>query len=63
MEKLEDTKIFQEDWIGLKKLSDAKRLHYLSMSGDHMDFDGKWFRDNIVSQFYLPDETQSEEIN
>ena len=51
MERLEATAIFKEDWIGLKRLYNSSRLHFLTMSGDHMDFDAEWFKENIVYRF------------
>ena len=50
---LEESKIFKEDWLGLKHLMTQGKLHFLSMDGDHMDFDGDWFHDNIVAKFLL----------
>ena len=51
VEGLEATAIFKEDWIGLKSLYNSSRLHFLTMPGDHMDFDADWFRENIVERF------------
>ena len=51
VDRLEATAIFKEDWIGLKSLYNSSRLHFLTMPGDHMDFDSQWFRENIVERF------------
>ena len=53
MERLEATAIFKEDWISLQDLYNSSRLHFLKMSGDHMDFDADWFRENIVKRFLI----------
>lgn len=45
---LEDTTLFQEDWVGMKILSEEDKLHFFYMNGDHMDFDKDWFHENIV---------------
>ena len=53
MERLEASDIFKEDWISLQDLYNSSRLHFLNMSGDHMDFDADWFRENIVKRFLI----------
>ena len=53
MERLEASDIFKEDWISLQDLHNSSRLHFLNMSGDHMDFDADWFRENIVKRFLI----------
>ena len=53
VKRLEATAIFKEDWISLQDLYNSSRLHFLNMSGDHMDFDADWFRENIVKRFLI----------
>ena len=53
VERLEATAIFKEDWISLQDLYNSSRLHFLTMPGDHMDFDAEWFRENIINPFLL----------
>ena len=53
IERLEATAIFKEDWISLQNLYNSSRLHFLTMPGDHMDFDAEWFRENIVDRFLI----------
>ena len=37
--KLQDRKIYREDWLGLKALDKAGKLHFNTIDGAHMDFD------------------------
>ena len=37
--KLQDRKIYEEDWIGLRWLDERKRLELLSTPGEHMQLD------------------------
>lgn len=50
---LRSSQIYQEDWIGLKALDDKRNLHFLEMSGNHMDFDADWFYENVVERFLI----------
>jgi len=50
---LEDLPLYQEDWLGLASLSNQQKLHKLHLSGDHMDFDWSWFKENIVLPFLV----------
>lgn len=46
-----ESPLYKEDRIGLKKLNDTGRLHFLSVDGDHLHFTLEWFHKNIVSRF------------
>jgi len=37
------TKLYQEDWIGLKALNEAGKLHMLAVDGDHLQLSEKDF--------------------
>jgi len=45
---LRQTELYQEDWLGLKKLDGMGRLHLLSKPGDHLDIDAQWFEDHLL---------------
>ena len=50
---LRESRIYQEDWIGLRTLDEAGRLHFLVTEGDHMDLNRQWFTDNVVNVFLV----------
>lgn len=39
--KLQDRKIYKEDWIGLRWLDERKRLEFLTTPGEHMQLDSE----------------------
>ncbi|KAF0982819.1 hypothetical protein FDP41_010798 [Naegleria fowleri] len=49
--KLRDSQLYQEDWLGLKKLDMAGRLDFLEVEGDHLRFTLEWFIENIVNPY------------
>ena len=53
IQNLTDSPLYTEDWIGLKTLDEMNKLHLLTMSGDHMDFDRDWFYQNIVVKYLI----------
>ena len=49
-----ETDLYKEDWIGLKTLNEDGRVDFLSVKGDHLRFDDKFFIDVIIGN-YLKD--------
>ncbi|KAK6194927.1 hypothetical protein SNE40_000457 [Patella caerulea] len=47
-----ETPLYQQDWLGLKKLNDTGRLHFLSSDTDHQKFTNEWFISNIINKFF-----------
>ena len=45
--KLQDRPIYKEDWLGLKTLDQAKRLHMETIPGDHMHLS-----DDVLSEVF-----------
>lgn len=45
---LEQSDIYTQDWIGLKTLDESGRLEFLSVVGDHLQFNQTWFNDTII---------------
>jgi len=45
---LRDTALYREDWIGLRALDEAGRLHLLSCPGGHLQFDREWFAGAVL---------------
>ncbi|XP_055337096.1 palmitoyl-protein thioesterase 1-like [Paramacrobiotus metropolitanus] len=48
---LQNSTIYQEDWLGLKAMDAAKKLRFIETDGDHLQFTTQWFLDNIVAPF------------
>jgi len=48
---LRESPIYVEDWIGLKALDEAGKLHFLDVEGDHLQFTHQWFVDEIINVF------------
>jgi len=47
---LRDTKMYMDDWIGLRSLDESGKLHLLSVEGDHLQLDQKSL-DDITDKF------------
>jgi len=50
MTPLQQTPLYQEDWIGLKTLDKSSKLHLLSVDGDHLQLDQKSL-DHIIETY------------
>ena len=50
IESLEESRLYQDDWLGLRQLQDHDLLHRLVMEGDHMDFQPHWFKENVIDK-------------
>jgi len=48
---LKESPLYKEDWIGLKTLDEAGKLKFISVEGDHLQFNLKWFQQNIVTPY------------
>ncbi|KAF5294925.1 hypothetical protein FQR65_LT10637 [Abscondita terminalis] len=51
IEKLEDSDLYKTDRLGLKQMNENNQLHFLSLPGNHLQFEWPWFVDNIVKVF------------
>jgi palmitoyl-protein thioesterase len=49
IETLHQSKLYTEDWLGLKVLDQTGRLHFLATPGDHLQFTDKWFVNAIIN--------------
>ena len=43
--------LWTEDWLGLKQLSEAGKLDFGEIEGEHMQFSLTWFREHIVGPY------------
>jgi len=51
VQTLQETPLYQEDWLGLKEMDQNGQLTFLATIGDHLQFTKEWFIDNIVTPF------------
>ncbi|XP_019870658.1 palmitoyl-protein thioesterase 1 [Aethina tumida] len=51
IESLEQTSLYIDDRLGLQKLKEENRLKFLSLPGNHLQFEWPWFVENIVEPF------------
>ncbi|KAJ8713596.1 hypothetical protein PYW07_013966 [Mythimna separata] len=50
---LQETTLYKEDRLGLKKMEKDGKLVLISKEGDHLRFSDKWFIDNIIKPYLL----------
>jgi len=48
---MNETKIYTEDYIGLKTLDEAGKIAFLVSEGDHLQFSIQWLIDNIIDVY------------
>ncbi|XP_027360168.1 palmitoyl-protein thioesterase 1-like isoform X3 [Abrus precatorius] len=55
----QETKLYIEDWIGLRTLDEAGKVHFISVPGKHLGISRKDMKQHIVP--YLMDQTSSKD--
>lgn len=53
VQQLQETELYQQDWLGLRAMDMAGKIHYISMPGDHLQFTIDWFIENIIKQYLM----------
>ncbi|EYC11577.1 hypothetical protein Y032_0050g1986 [Ancylostoma ceylanicum] len=48
---MNETRLYQEDRIGLRKLDETGRLHFLAVEGDHLKIDKETFIKEVIEKF------------
>lgn len=48
---LRKSRLYTEDWLGLRVLDVAGKLHFLSTKGNHLQFTDSWFEQSIIKPF------------
>lgn len=48
MYTLQESPLYQEDWLGLKQMDHDKKLHFLTADGDHLQFTEQFFDEQIL---------------
>ncbi|XP_066152563.1 palmitoyl-protein thioesterase 1 [Euwallacea fornicatus] len=51
LQSLEESDLYTEDRLGLKKLNENKKLKFLATSGNHLKFEWAWFEQNVVAPY------------
>lgn len=42
-----------QDKLGLKRLNEESKLHFISLPGDHLRFTQEWFVKEIIQKYLL----------
>ncbi|KAJ8911415.1 hypothetical protein NQ315_005948 [Exocentrus adspersus] len=50
-ESLQESSLFIDDRLGLKKMNEESKLHFLAVPGNHLRFEWSWFEENILNEF------------
>jgi len=45
---LQQTELYQQDWLGLQAMDQQNKLHFIPCVGDHLQFSDTWFVNNII---------------
>ena len=51
MVPMNQTRLYQEDWIGLRAMDEAGKLSFISTPGNHLQFTEKFFIEKIIRPF------------
>ncbi|XP_053994405.1 palmitoyl-protein thioesterase 1 [Hylaeus volcanicus] len=53
IQNLEESDLYREDRLGLKILHESGKVHFLSVPGNHLQFEESWFVDNIIKVYLM----------
>ena len=48
-----ETQLYKEDWIGLKTMDEAGKLHFYDIPGGHLQLSMEWFKTEIIHKFFM----------
>ncbi len=51
IQPLNETRLYREDWIGLRTLDESGRLVFLMSEGNHLQFTEEFFVQQIIKPF------------
>lgn len=54
IKNLRKSRIYTEDWLGLKELDASGRLIFMEVQGDHLEFNANWFIQEVVLTHLVP---------
>ncbi|TGZ75122.1 hypothetical protein CRM22_000559 [Opisthorchis felineus] len=49
LHSLKETEMYKQDWLGLKRLDETGRLHFIEIKGDHLQFKLSWFKEMVAT--------------
>ena len=50
---LRESALYLEDWIGLKQMDEAGKLHFYDIPGGHLQLSLEWFKTEIIHKFFM----------
>ncbi|XP_012221178.1 palmitoyl-protein thioesterase 1 [Linepithema humile] len=53
IQKLQQSELYKQDWLGLRAMEMDGKVHYLSLPGDHLQFTANWFINNIIKKYLV----------
>ncbi|XP_011343245.2 palmitoyl-protein thioesterase 1 [Ooceraea biroi] len=53
VQELQQSKLYQEDRLGLRAMELDGKIHYLSLPTDHLQFTDVWFTENIIKKYLI----------
>ena len=48
-----ETDLYTQDWIGLRKLDEDGRVDFISVEGNHLRFDDNFFIHDIINKYLV----------
>ncbi|XP_018357055.1 PREDICTED: palmitoyl-protein thioesterase 1 isoform X2 [Trachymyrmex septentrionalis] len=53
VQKLQQSELYQKDWLGLRAMENAGKVYFISLPGDHLQFTADWFIENIIKKYLI----------
>lgn len=53
VQSLQQSELYQQDWLGLRAMDVSGKVHFISLPGDHLQFTDAWLIDNIVNKYLI----------
>ncbi|RZC35760.1 palmitoyl-protein thioesterase 1, partial [Asbolus verrucosus] len=51
IQTLKESTLYIDDRLGLRKLDEDSKLHFLAVPGNHLKFEWSWFEENIINVY------------
>ncbi|KAK0174038.1 hypothetical protein PV328_007156 [Microctonus aethiopoides] len=53
LQTLQQSQLYKEDRLGLNKMDNNGKIHFLSVMGNHLQFTNHWFNETIIQNYLL----------